>query len=94
MFSWIRDLQCLFDFVGDKNNKCNSLVSVNYGYDQDNHIEGDEYDHQIQRPDTKPNEQNPSIENGILFISQVPRYIAQKKKEYRMLVENKQDLLK
>ncbi len=34
------------------------------------------------------------FETGIPFVSQVSNYIAQKKKEYRMLEENKQDLIK
>jgi hypothetical protein len=94
VFSWIRDLQGFFGHSQNNNNHCGTLASINDGYDLETYIEGDEYGHQQQCPDTKPNEQNPPLENGILFISMVPQYIAQRKKEYRMLVENKQDLLK
>ena len=62
------------------------MESVNEGYEQDNHIEGEEYGSQLQSPNTKPNMENPPAENRILFISQVSNLIDQKKKEYGILL--------
>ncbi len=98
VFSWIRDLQGFCGHSHDNNNHCDSLASDNLGHNQGNHNEGEDYGYQQQQqqwaPDTKPNTENPPAENGILFISRVPQYIAQRKKEYRRLVENKQGLIK
>ena len=89
-----KDLQSFFGLSGDNNNNCDSLASVNEGYGQNNHIESEEYGPQFQWPGTKPNMENPPMENGILFISQVPRLIDQKKKEYGILLMEKQQLTK
>ena len=90
VISWIKDLLNFFDHSHNNNHR-NSLICTNNGNGQDNHMEDGEHGHPQQQPDTdKPDVQNPPVENGILFISQVPQYIAQRKKEYRMLVENKQ----
>jgi hypothetical protein len=95
VFSWIRDLLNFFPNIHNNNNHLTSLTCTNNGDGQDFHMEDGEQGHQQQQPDTnKPNIQNPPVENGLPFISQVPQYIAQRKKEYRMLVENQQDLLK
>ncbi len=96
VLSCIRDL---LDFYGHgyshNNNNRNSLPSIDNGYDQDNHIEDGEYGQQQQQwADTKQNKQNPPLENGVPFVSQVSHYIAQKKKEYGMLKGDKQDLIK
>lgn len=94
VFSWIKDLQDFCSHIHDNNNHCNSLAQVNEGYDQDSHIEGEEYGHQQQWPYTKPNKQNPPAEKGILFISRVSHLIGQTKKEYGMLKGDKQQLIK
>jgi len=41
-----------------------------------------------------PNKQNPPLENGVPFVSQVSHFIDQKKKEYGMLKGDKQGLIK
>ncbi len=92
--AWIRDLLDLFGYRygyshNNKNHR-NSMASINDGYGQDNHIECGEYGRQQQQqqqrwPDTKPNKQNPPLDDGVPFVSQVSRYIDQKKKENRML---------
>ncbi len=95
VFSWIRDLFDSFGNSHNNNNHHNSLTCANNGDGQDYHMEDEEHWHQQQWLDTnKPNIQNSPMRTGIPLISRVSHYITQKKKENRMLVENKQDLLK
>ncbi len=99
--AWIRDLLDFYGHgygygygYGHNNNNRNSLASINDWYGQDIHVESEEYCYQQSPDTTKPNKQNPPLDDGVIFISQIPHYIAQKKKEYGMLKADKQDLIK
>lgn len=97
--AWIRDLLDFFPNIQNNNNHRSSLTYTDNGDGQDNHIKNEEPGHQQQQQQQWPNNNKRNIqklpsENEILFISQVPQYIAQRKKEYRMVVENKQEVIK
>jgi len=75
--AWITDLLDFYCYgygYSHNNNHCNSLATINDGYDQDSHIEDGEYKRQQQQqqwPDTKPNKQISPLESGGPFVSHI-----------------------